>query len=400
MTATTPLDLGSLGRTMDDVVTMAELREKLGSGRPMRIKYGVDVTAPFLHIGHAVNLWAMRDLQERGHVVVFLVGDFTTRIGDPTGRSETRKVIDRDDIERNAERFIEQVGRVLLTDPAVFEVRRNSEWWDAMSIDELLGLLAMVTHSRLIQRDMFQQRIAAGHEIHVHELLYPILQGYDSYALASDLTIVGTDQLFNELMGRFFQERLGQAPQVVATTRITPGTDGREKQSKSLGNYVAIADPPREMFGKLMSIPDGLIRQYLEVYTVVPLDEVAAMAGEMAAGRLNPRDAKRALARAVVERYHGAEAAGAEDEWFMSTFSQRRTPDDVEVVTVPAGTTVLDALARCLPGETRSALRRLVGEGAVRLGGRKLVDPHEVLVVDGDDVLQVGKRRWFRIEAS
>lgn len=400
MTTSPPLDLGSLARTMDDVVSMAELREKLASGRPLRIKYGVDVTAPFLHIGHAVNLWAMRDLQERGHVVVFLIGDFTTRIGDPTGRSEARKVISRDDIERNAERFIEQVSAVLLTDPAVFEVRRNSEWWDAMSVDELLGLLSMVTHSRLIQRDMFQQRIADGHEIHVHELLYPILQGYDSYALASDLTIVGTDQLFNELMGRFYQERLGQPPQVVATTKITPGTDGREKQSKSLGNYVAIADPPREMFGKLMSIPDGLIRQYLDVYTTVPLDEVARTADGMASGALNPRDAKRALARAVVERYHGPAAARGEDDWFMATFSQRRTPDDAAVVEVPAGTTLLDALVRCLPGETRSSLRRLVGEGAVRLGGRKLADPHEVLEVDGDDVLQVGKRRWFRVTVS
>lgn len=230
-------DFPTLQRTAADVITAEDLRSRLASGRQLRIKYGVDVTAPFLHIGHAVNLWAMREMQQAGHKVVLFIGDFTTRIGDPTGRSASRPVIPAEQIERDAEAFVAQAGRVLLTDPAVFEVRRNSEWWAPMPLATFLSLLSEVTHARLIQRDMFQARIAAGAEIRMHELLYPILQGYDSCELDSDLTIVGTDQHFNELMGRLLAERLGGRPQAVITTEVTPGIDGRAKQGKSLGNY-------------------------------------------------------------------------------------------------------------------------------------------------------------------
>jgi tyrosyl-tRNA synthetase len=292
----------TLERTAEQVFSVPDLREKLDSGRPLRIKYGVDVTAPFLHTGHAVNLWAMRELQEAGHQVVLLIGDFTTRIGDPTGKSATRPVIGQDQIDRDAAGFISQASQVLLTDPAVFEVRRNSEWWSPMPVQRFMELLSLATHARLIQRDMFQRRIAADSEIYLHELLYPVLQGYDSVELASDLTIVGTDQLFNELMGRFYQERLGQSPQVVITTAITPGIDGREKQSKSLGNYIAIADPAREMFGKAMKLPDHLVTQYLRVYTLVPLPEIEELDRAIGAGEVNPMAAKRRLGRALVER--------------------------------------------------------------------------------------------------
>ncbi|MDQ6803407.1 MAG: tyrosine--tRNA ligase [Actinomycetota bacterium] len=300
--------LSDLSRTIDDVITFDELRPRLGCGRPLRIKYGVDVTAPFLHIGHAVNLWMMRCLQEWGHVVVFLIGDFTTRIGDPTGKTEARAIPNRVEIEQNAERFIEQVGAVLLTDHEVFEVRRNSEWYEGMSLDEFLSLASMVTHARLIERDMFQQRIASRREIHVHELLYPMRQGYDSYMLGSGLTIVGTGQLFNELMERFYQERFGQSPRVVVTTKITPGIDGKQKQSKSLGNYIALADTPRDKFGKTMSIPDELILPYFEVYTEETLEDV----DEFLFG--HPMEAKKRLAEAVVARYHGDDVARAERE--------------------------------------------------------------------------------------
>ena len=233
-----PIDLDVLARTTDEIYSLEELKKKLALEKPLRIKYGVDVTAPFLHIGHAVNLWMMRYFQEHGHKVVFLIGDFTTRIGDPTGRGAARKVPTRDEIDANANHFIEQVGKVLLTDPAVFEVRRNSEWFDKMSVAEFFPLLAMLTHARLVQRDMFQKRIREHQEIYMHEMLYPLLQGYDSYMLESDLTIVGTDQLFNELMGRFYQEKFDQPPQIVMTSKITPGTDGKEKQSKTIGNYI------------------------------------------------------------------------------------------------------------------------------------------------------------------
>jgi tyrosyl-tRNA synthetase len=389
----------TLQRTAADIITPGELRARLADGRPLRIKYGVDVTAPFLHIGHAVNLWAMREMQEAGHKVVLLLGDFTTRIGDPTGKSATRPVISAEQIDRDAEGFVAQAGRVLRTDPDVLEIRRNSEWWGQMRLEFFLGLLSHVTHARLIQRDMFASRIAAGAEIHVHELLYPVLQGYDSCALACDLTIVGTDQLFNELMGRFFAERLGRAPQVVITTQITPGTDGRAKQSKSLGNYIALSDPARDMFGKAMKLPDELVTSYLRHYTLVPLPEISAMDAAIGAGDMNPMQAKRLLGRALVERYYSAADAAREEQWFNRVFSGRSVPDDVtEVAVADPNATLVAILRQCLPAESASELRRLIAQGGVRLdGARRLTDPDQRHPVSSGEVIRVGRRRWFQI---
>jgi tyrosyl-tRNA synthetase len=389
----------TLQRTAADIITAADLRARLASGRPLRIKYGVDVTAPFLHIGHAVNLWAMREMQEAGHKVVLLIGDFTTRIGDPTGRSGARPVIAADQIDRDAGAFVAQASQVLLTGPDALEIRRNSEWWTPMPLASFLGLLSHVTHARLIQRDMFASRIAAGTEIGMHELIYPILQGYDSCELSSDLTIVGTDQLFNELMGRFFAERLGGMPQVVITTEITPGIDGRAKQSKSLGNYIALSDSARDMFGKAMKLPDGLVTAYLRHYTLVPLPEIAGLDTAMQAGELNPMQAKRTLGRALVERYHSAADAAREEEWFSRVFSGRSVPQDIPTVALAdPNSTLLDILRRCLPAESGTDLRRLISQGAVRLDGTsKLTDPDQRHPVSSGYVLRVGKRRWFRI---
>ena len=238
-------------RTIDAIVDEQALRARLESGRPLRIKYGVDLTAPDLHLGHAVNLWLMRHLQDHGHRVVFLLGDLTTRVGDPTGKSETRPVLTAEQIEQNAQAFLDQVSIVLDTAPDVFEVRRNSEWFDRMPVAELLSLFSMTTHAQLMARDMFRERVAQGREIALHELTYPVLQGYDSFAMQSDLTIVGSDQLFNEMMGRQFQQRLGASPQSLITTVITPGLDGGPKQSKSLGNYIALTDSATDKFGKI-----------------------------------------------------------------------------------------------------------------------------------------------------
>jgi tyrosyl-tRNA synthetase len=391
--------LPTLERTAEQIFTTDDFREKLESRKPLRIKYGVDVTAPFLHIGHAVNLWAMREMQEQGHKVVFLIGDFTTRIGDPTGKSKTRPKIDPEQIERDAQGFIKQVSEILLTDPSVFEIRRNSEWWGPMPVDRLMELLSLVTYAKLIQRDMFQRRIAQDAEIYMHEMLYPILQGYDSYELDSDLTIVGTDQLFNELMGRFYQERMGGNPQTVITTKITPGIDGREKQSKSLGNYIAVSDTPRDMFGKAMSLPDNLIAEFLEVYTLVPIEKISQMDVAMRAGDLNPMEAKRVLGQALVERYRDKDAAIQENEWFTNVFSRRSIPEDVPTVNVDnANATLFEILKTCMPSESSSELRRLVRYGSVRLEGEeKLTDPDQRCTVTSGNVLRVGKRRWFRI---
>ncbi|HLL79507.1 MAG TPA: tyrosine--tRNA ligase, partial [Ktedonobacteraceae bacterium] len=319
--------LGRFARTTEEVFSLQELQQILASGRQLRIKYGVDLTAPQLHIGHAVNLWMMRALQDLGHKVQFLIGDVTTRIGDPTGRNLLRPLIPKAEIEANAQAFMAQAGMVLrCDDPELYEVRRNSEWYERMSAAELMHLLSMVTHARLASRDMFRERMRHGQDVHMHEMIYPVLQGYDSFALQSDLTIIGSDQLFNELMGRFYQERLGQSPQVIITTKITPGIDGKAKQSKSLGNYIGLTHSPRDKFGRVMTLPDHLIISYLEVYTDVPLEQIAEAAKRVVD---EPMKCKLFLAHEIVRRYHGAESADREQEWFLQTFSARRTPVDI-----------------------------------------------------------------------
>ncbi|GAA1116267.1 tyrosine--tRNA ligase [Kribbella jejuensis] len=384
-----------LRRTTELIVGAEDLRERLESGRPLRIKYGVDCTAPDLHLGHAVNLWMMRQLQDLGHRVVFLLGDLTTRVGDPTGRSETRPVLSPAQIDANAASFLSQVSLVLRTDPEVFEVRRNSEWYDAMPVAELLSLFAQVTHAQLMARDMFRDRVAAGREIALHELVYPVLQGYDSFAMQSDLTIVGSDQLFNEQLGRHFQQRLGAPPQAVITTTITPGIDGRAKQSKSLNNYIGLTDSPRDKFGKLMSIPDSLVEAYARVYTELPLETVAALA---AATGPAARDAKLRLAAAVVTRYHGAGTAKAELEAFRRTFTERTGPAELpELVVGQERMVVLELLRVAHPSASNSELRRLLRQGAVAVDGVRVEDPAAVISVGGGVVLKSGARTWHRV---
>jgi len=388
-------------RTTDDIVSLEEFRALLDSRRQLRIKFGADVTAPFLHLGHAVNLWMMREMQERGHQVQFLIGDFTTRIGDPTGRSTGRPERSQADIEHDAAAFLEQIAAVLITDnPALFTVRRNAEWWGAATAADLVQRLGAVTVSRLQSRDMFRSRQESGSEVRMHELIYPVLQGWDSVELASDLTIVGSDQLFNESMGRFFQERQGQQAQVIITTKITPGLDGVKKQSKSLNNFVALADSPRDKFGKIMSLADALVVQWLQVYTTLPLPEIEQIDQGLAAGSLHPMEAKRILAQAVVERYHGRPAAAAEDRWFRETFSERAFPADAPQLCLrPGRIKLLDLLVLLAPDQSRSELRRLLLSGAVLLGAEKLADPQQLLDFPEGSCHEVklGRRRHFRL---
>lgn len=393
------IDLELLQRTTDEMFSLDQLRNRLSQPKPLRIKYGVDVTAPFLHIGHAVNLWMMRHFQEQGHKVIFLIGDFTTRIGDPTGKSKTRQIISPQEIEKNAQAFIDQVGMVLKTDDEVFEIRRNSEWFDKMPAGEFMSLLSMVTHQRLIQRDMFQRRIENKQEIFVHEMIYPIIQGYDSVMLESDLTIVGSDQLFNEMMGRAYQDRFGQPSQIVITTKITPGIDGKEKQSKSLGNYIAIIDSARDKFGKIMSIPDDLIVPYLNVYTEMSKEQVASVSEGLTRGVYHPMLAKKQLAMALVERYHGREVAVKECEWFENAFSQRNVPVDIPEVVVSSQMDIVSVICRCDDTLSRSQARRLLAQGAVRINGNKADQDEENICLHDGDLIQIGKRRWFRMIA-
>lgn len=391
--------LDTLGRTTDQILGRDDLLDKLKSDRKLRIKFGVDCTAPELHLGHAVNLWMMRYLQDLGHTVVFLLGDTTTRIGDPTGRSTTRPVLTPEEIDRNARAFLDQVTLVLRDDPEVFEIRRNSEWWDQMSITDLISELSLVTHAQMMQRDMFQARVAEGREIGLHELIYPVLQGFDSVALHSDLTIVGSDQLFNEAMGRTFQTKHGQQPQTVITSTITPGLDGGPKQSKSLNNYVGLAQPAEEQFGRLMTLQDDLLGTWANAYTDLPMEKVADLAARGHAGGAAARDAKLELATVIVARYHGQEAAHTARENFLRVFSRREKPAEMPLLPLGASwsATLLDLVLAARPTLSRSAARRLIAEGGVRLDDVQLLDASTPVENLPGHVLQAGRRQWFQL---
>lgn len=389
--------LNMFSRTTEEIYSLEEFKELISSGRQLRIKYGVDVTAPYLHIGHAVNLWMMRKMQDMGHKVVFLIGDFTTRIGDPTGKNKTRPVIPQEEIEINTKKFIEQAKMVLrFDDPNLLEIRKNSEWFGGMLLSKFLELLSMVTHARLISRDMFQKRIEQSEEIYMHELIYPILQGYDSYALDADLTIIGSDQLFNEMLGRFYQEKFGQKPQVIITSKITAGIDGKAKQSKSLNNYIGLGHSPRDKFGRVMSIPDELIIEYFKVYTEVPIEEIFEIEKRI---HTEPMECKKLLAKEIVKKYHGDVVAEYEKEWFENTFSKGQIPDSIPEIKISGKSIVaLDLLNLIFNSEkSNSEIKRLFNQGAVKVNNDKIIDPNEKLTLQNNSVVKIGRRNWFRI---
>ena len=391
--------IDSFARTTDEIFSLGELKKMLFSGRQLRMKFGVDVTAPDLHIGHAVNLWMYRKLQELGHKIVFLIGDFTTQIGDPTGKSKTRPIISIEEIQRNAEAFIKQALMILHNDSNLVEIKRNSEWYDKMSAKKLLSLMSLMTHDRLMARDMFRKRTQEGKEIYEHELVYPILQGYDSVMLKADLTIIGSDQLYNEMMGRFLQEKFEQIPQIIITTKITPGIDGKEKQSKSLGNYIGLVHSPREKFGRIMSMADNLIIGYFKVYTEVSLENIAQIEKNLP---FDPMKCKLCLAKEIVRRYHGEDVAEQELRWFKKTFSERQIPEDTPIITI--GKDALDIfqiLRRCFTEKEKSnnEIRRLIVQKAVSIDGKTVDNIKEIIVISkGEIKLKVGKRRWFIIK--
>lgn len=393
--------LAELERTTDQIIGREDLLTRLREGRPLRVKFGVDLTAPDLHLGHAVNLWMMRTLQDHGHTVIFLLGDTTSRIGDPTGRSASRPVLTEQQIRENASSFLEQVTRVLRSEPELLQIRRNSEWFDEMGVAGLLSELSLVTHAHLISRDMFRSRISAGTEIAMHELIYPVLQGFDSVALESDLTIVGTDQLFNESMGRELQVRHGQAPQTIITSTVTPGLDGGPKQSKSHGNYVGLCAAPEEKFGRLMTLQDELVDTWARVYSNLPLEQAEELGRRARSGGAAARDAKLDLAEAIVSRHDGAPAARRSREEFLRVFSAREQPHEMAPLALRSPTmTALDLVTTARSELSRSEARRLLTGGGVDLDGRRLPDPEELLTLSPSQVLRAGRRRWFRLEAA
>jgi tyrosyl-tRNA synthetase len=379
-----------LTRNAVDALPAGELERQLGLGRPLRVKLGVDPTTPDIHLGHTVVLRKLREFQDLGHHVVLIVGDYTARVGDPSGRSSTRPFVDPGEIDRNAETYEEQAFRVL--DRGRTEVRRNGEWLE-MRMEDLFRLARTSTVAQLLERDDFAQRYGAREPISILELLYPLLQGYDSVAIESDVELGATDQKFNVLLAREIQKAYGVAPQSILTMPILPGTDGVQKMSKSLGNYVGVDDAPEDMYGKLMRIPDQVMPVYYDLLLDQPLDS-----------SLPPRDAKRGLAYAITERYHGEGAAKAAQERFDTIHVRREVPEEIEEHAFAAGNgpVHMPALLSEAFGLSRSEGRRLLAQGGVRLDGEPLdesrldVAPEEL---DGL-VIQVGRRRFRRLRAA
>ena len=364
---------------------------------PLRIKLGLDPTAPDIHIGHTVVLNKMRQLQDLGHTVIFLIGDFTSMIGDPSGRNTTRPPLSAEQIKANAQTYYKQASLVL--DPARTEIRYNSEWSDPLGARGMIQLAAKYTVARMMERNDFHERFKAGASISIHEFLYPLMQGYDSVALKSDLELGGTDQKFNLLMGRHLQAEHGQEPQCILTMPLLEGLDGVQKMSKSLGNYVGVNDPPNEMFGKLMSISDALMWRYFELLSFTPLATIERWKKEIEGGA-NPRDVKVRLAQEIVERFHGGAAAEAALADFEARFRRNEAPADLveQVIDVPAGgAAIVQVLKSSGVCPSTSEAHRMIEQGGVRVNGEKVSDKAMRLDAGATYVLQVGKRKFAKV---
>lgn len=384
-------------RGVEELLPEADLVEKLKTGRPLRVKAGFDPTAPDLHLGHTVLLNKLRHFQDLGHQVLFLIGDFTGAIGDPSGKNVTRPPLSAEQVLQNAETYREQVGKIL--DPSRMEVVFNSAWMNQLGADGMIRLASRHTVARMLERDDFAKRFAGNQPIAIHEFLYPLCQGYDSVALKADVELGGTDQRFNLLMGRELQKQYGQAQQVVLMMPLLEGLDGVNKMSKSLGNYIGVSEPPNEIFGKVMSVSDDLMWRYYELLSFRSLADIEALRTEVGGGR-NPRDVKVLLAQELVARFHGQAAAEAALADFESRFRQGGIPDDLQDFTLDAdgaGVGIAQALkAAGLTGTTSEALR-MIDQGGVRLDGEKISDRALVLARGTSVVAQVGKRKFARI---
>ena len=389
--------LARIKRGSDELLIEAELADKLKCGRPLRVKAGFDPTAPDLHLGHTVLINKLRHFQELGHHVMFLIGDFTGMIGDPTGKNTTRPPLSREQILDNAATYREQVFKIL--DQEKTEICFNSTWFEPLGAAGMIKLAALHTVARMLERDDFSKRYAAQQSIAIHEFLYPLCQGYDSVAMRADVELGGTDQKFNLLVGRELQKHYGQAPQCVLMMPLLEGLDGSNKMSKSLGNYVGIAEPPQEIFGKLMSISDDLMWRYYELLSFRPIEEIAGFKSEVAEGR-NPRDIKVLLAQEIVARFHSRAAAEAALVDFEARFQRGAMPEEMAETTLTAvdgGLSIAQVLKQAgLTVSTSDALR-MIEQGGVRLNGEKISDKGLVLKVGETMVLQVGKRKFARV---
>ena len=389
--------LALIKRGIEEIFVERELEERLVSGRALRVKAGFDPTAPDLHLGHTVLINKLRQFQDLGHEVMFLIGDFTGMIGDPTGKNVTRQPLSREQVIENAATYEQQIFKIL--DPERTLVMFNSSWMNEMNSAGLIQLAARHTVARMLERDDFQKRYSTGQPIAIHEFLYPLIQGYDSVAMRADVELGGTDQKFNLLVGRELQKGYGQAPQVVITMPILEGTDGLQKMSKSLGNYIGISDPAEEMFGKLMSISDALMWRYLELLSFRPLGEIERWRQQVLDGA-NPRDVKVRLADELVERFHGRAEAMRANEAFVARFRHGALPENMPEVTLEAragGLPIANLLkAAALVSSTSEALR-MIAQGAVSIDGERVEDRALSIPAGVSHVFQVGKRRFARV---
>ncbi|CAB4977018.1 unannotated protein [freshwater metagenome] len=388
-----------------DVISEADLRKKLSVGKPLRVKLGIDPTASDIHLGFTVVLRKLRQFQDLGHTAVLIIGDFTAQVGDPTGRSVTRPPLTQEQVDAHAATYVEQVQSILDFTPGRIEIVRNSEWLSKIDMAGVLRLMSQTTLARILERDDFTKRYQEGSPISLSELVYPLMQGWDSVQVRADVELGGTDQLFNNLMGRQLQVAEGQAPQVVITTPLLEGLDGVKKMSKSLGNYIGIAEAPGEQFGKLMSIPDALMPRYFALTTGWLPERVAAIVASIESGELAPVAAKRLLARTIVDLYHGEGAGKSAEDEFDRIFKDGSAPTDVQEFVIKSGEfpiTLARLLATAGLATSNKEGRRKIEQGGVRIEGEKVTDPDVEVTVDeiNGKLLQLGKRAWARVIVS
>jgi tyrosyl-tRNA synthetase len=380
---------------------IAKLRRSIETGEPLKVKLGLDPTAPDLHIGHTVVFNKLRDFQKLGHIVQLVIGDFTAQIGDPTGKSETRKQLTEAEVKENAKTYTEQLFKVL--DPDKTEIHFNSSWLSPLTFADVTFLASKCTVARMLERDDFSKRYQSGQAISIHEFFYPLMQGYDSVALKSDIELGGTDQTFNLLMGRQLQKEYAQEEQVILTMPLLEGLDGVKKMSKSLGNYIGVDEDPNNMYGKAMSIPDELMVKYFELATDLSLEELEELKQGLAEGTIHPRDAKMRLGRTLVRMYHGEQAAQEAEHHFKTVFQQRDLPDDMPEVQVNAADLedgrmwIVALLSKLGLVATNGEGRRMIQQGGVRINQQKVTDPQAKVEVQGGMVVQVGRRKFAKV---
>ncbi|MCY7758338.1 MULTISPECIES: tyrosine--tRNA ligase [Bacillus] len=385
-----------------EVIPPEELKAKLvksiSTGTPLKIKLGLDPSAPDVHLGHTVVLNKLRQFQENGHIVQLLIGDFTGKIGDPTGKSAARKQLTDEEVQQNAKTYFQQFGKVL--DQEKVELHYNSKWLKTLNLEDVIELAGKITVARLMERDDFEERIAMQKPISLHEFFYPLMQGYDSVVLESDIELGGTDQHFNVLMGRHFQERYDKEKQVVILMPLLEGLDGVEKMSKSKHNYIGIDEHPNDMYGKTMSLPDSLMKKYIHLATDLELEEKKQLVKDLETGAVHPRDAKMLLAKTIVRMYHGAEAAEAAEHSFKTVFQENSLPEDIPAVKWEGekALAVVDLLVTLKLLSSKSEARRMIQNGGVRINGEKITDIHADAEIKENMIIQVGKRKFLKLQ--